>query len=183
MARCASPRGRVSVVTGVSADHYQGAAAGWASGATLVYAPIARLLIGRRPFPLTDATVLDVGAGTGVCEAPLRAAGVATVVGVDMSYDMLAWNRTSRPPAAVADVVRLSFRDSCFDTAVASFVLNHLTDPVAGLEELSRVVRPEGALLATVFANASSSENRDAVDHVAQTHGWSAPSWYTDAQE
>jgi ubiquinone/menaquinone biosynthesis C-methylase UbiE len=164
----------------MSSDHYRGAAVGWATGATLVYAPIAARLVDRRPLPLTGATVLDVGAGTGVCETPLRAAGVATIVGVDLSYDMLAWNGACRPPAVVADIMQLSFRSECFDAAVASFVLNHLTDPVGGLRELLRVVRPRGAVLATVFASTSSSANRDTIDEIAQAHGWSAPSWYTD---
>jgi SAM-dependent methyltransferase len=74
----------------------------------------------------------------------------------------------------------LPFRDGCFDAAVASFVLNHLSDPVGGLQEIARAVRPGGAVLATVFATISSSENRDAVDAVARDHGWSAPSWYTE---
>ena len=74
-------------------DHYHGAARGWAQGATLVYAPIAALLIARTPIPLTGTRVLDVGAGTGACEAPLRAAGTATVIAADLSHDMLAWDR------------------------------------------------------------------------------------------
>ena len=132
-------RRRVPAITRVNQDHYRGAAMGWAQGATLVYAPIAALLIARTPIPLTGARVLDVGAGTGVCEAPLRAAGTATVMAADLSHDMLAWNRTARPPAVVADVMRLPFPSAVFDVAVASFVLNHLTDPVGGFAELARV--------------------------------------------
>jgi SAM-dependent methyltransferase len=96
---------------------------------------------------------------------------------------MLTWHRDDRPPAVVADVMRLPFRDESFDAAVASFVLNHLTDPVGGLGALARVVRPGGAVLATVFANAAQSENRDAVDDVARAHGWSPPGWYLDLKE
>lgn len=161
-------------------DHYGGAAAGWAQGATLVYAPIAALLVARTPIPLNGARVLDVGAGTGACEAPLRSAGTATLVGADLSHDMLAWKRTSRPPAVVSDVMRLPFPCLVFDAAVASFVLNHLTDPVGGFAELVRVLRPGGAVLATVYANSSQSENRDRVDEVARTHGWAAPAWYAE---
>jgi len=133
----------------VNADRYAGAAAGWASGATLVYAPVAALLVARTPIPLAGARVLDVGAGTGVCEAPLQAAGVASVVAADLSHDMLAWNRANRPPGVVSDVMRLPFPGLVFDAGVASFVLNHLTDPVWGFVELARVVRPGGAVLTT----------------------------------
>ena len=48
-----------------------------------------------------------------------------------------------------------------------SFVLNHIDDPVGGLGELVRTLRPGGGVLATVFANSSQSANRDAVDQVA----------------
>jgi SAM-dependent methyltransferase len=164
----------------VSRDHYRGAAEGWAAGAALVYAPIAEQLVARSPVSLTDARVLDVGSGTGVCEPPLYAADVTTIVGVDLSYDMLARNRAARPPALVADVMHMPFPDDRFAAAVASFVLNHLTDPVGGLTELARVVAPGGAVLATVYANTSRSENRETVDGVARAHGWRAPEWYTD---
>jgi SAM-dependent methyltransferase len=164
----------------VTRDHYHAAAEGWAQGATLVYAPIAEQLVARRPFSLSGTRALDVGAGTGVSETPLRAAGVAAIVGVDLSDEMLAWNRTSRPPAVVADVMQMPFLTDSFDVSVASFVLNHLTEPVGGLVELVRVVRHGGAVLATVYANTSRSDNRDAVDVVAQSHGWRPPDWYRE---
>jgi ubiquinone/menaquinone biosynthesis C-methylase UbiE len=164
----------------VTSDNYQGAAAGWAGGAALVYGPIAVKLIARSPVALTDARVLDIGAGTGVSEAPLRGAGAATAIGVDLSHDMLAWERASRCPAVVGDVMQLPFPNARFDAAIASFVLNHLDDPVGCLIELVRVLRPGGAVLATVYANSSQSANRNAVDVVARAHGWNPPEWYRD---
>ena len=63
---------------------------------------------------------------------------------------------------------------------MAAFVLNHLTDPVSGLAELTRVTRPGGAVLAAVFSNDSHSEARDLIDATALTAGWQVPGWYAE---
>jgi SAM-dependent methyltransferase len=163
----------------VSVDHYGGAARGWAEGATIVYGPIAWRLIERSPHPLNGRVVLDVGAGTGVASTCLVDAG-ARPVAADRSADMLSWRAAHRPAAVVADVCALPFGDGAVDDAVASFVLNHLEHPAVALAELVRVTRPGGAVLACVYANASRSEVRDAVDDAARREGWRVPSWYTD---
>jgi SAM-dependent methyltransferase len=161
----------------VIADHYAGAGTRWAQGAALVYGPIATELVALSPHPLAGHTVLDVGAGTGVATPALHAAG-ARPVALDRSWDMLAWDAASRPPSAVADVRALPLPASSVDDAVASFVLNHLADPEVALTELRRVTRPGGALLATVYANASRSAVRDRIDAVAADEGWQPPEWY-----
>jgi SAM-dependent methyltransferase len=167
----------------MSDDFYRGAAAAWADGAALVYAPLATRLVARTPVPLHGLRVLDVGAGTGVAEGPLRDARVAALVAVDRSPDMLAFDRDHRPSAAVADVMQLPLRAGSFDAITASFVLNHLADPVGALFELARVLRGDGVILAGVFANSSKSAARDRVDAIAQDHGWSPPAWYRDMKE
>ena len=163
----------------MTADRYAGAGEGWARGASLVYAPLARELVARSPHDLAGRRVLDLGAGTGVVSSALLDAG-ARPVGLDLSLDMLRWDARSRPPALVADVTALPLQESSIDDVVASFVLNHLTQPQLerALAELVRVTRPGGALLASVFANSSHSAARDAVDEVALTAGWQGPSWY-----
>jgi ubiquinone/menaquinone biosynthesis C-methylase UbiE len=165
----------------VIADHYAGVARRWAQGATIVYAPIARQLVGTSPHRLLGRVVLDVGAGTGVASEALAAAG-ASVVAADLSFDMLAWDMARRPPAVVADVYALPFADRSVDDAVAAFVLNHLFEPSAGLAELVRVTRPGGGLLACVYANASRSEVRDAMDEAARHQGWQVPDWYLEVK-
>ena len=160
-------------------DHYAGSADRWASGATLVYGPIAAELVDCCPHALKGRTVLDAGAGTGVASVALAARG-AHPIAVDFSFDMLAWKGGERPPAAVADMCALPLADRVVDDTVAAFVLNHLVQPVAGFREMIRVTRPGGAALACVYSNLSRSEARDQVDEIARDEGWCVPNWYVE---
>ena len=155
---------------------YAGGGSGWATGASLVYQPLARHLIARFPIPLTDLRVLDAGAGTGAAGTVLAALG-ARVVETDLEPTMLDHARSARPAAVAADVAALPFRSGVFDAAVAAFVLNHLAAPAAGLAELARVTRPGGFVLASTFA-ASRSAAKVAFDDAAHRHGWRSPAWH-----
>ena len=157
------------------ADRYVGAGQRWATGAMLVYGPIAAELVAMSPHRLAGRTVL--GAGTGAVSSAL-AARRAHPVAVDLSIDMLAWNARAWPPCVVAGIRALPLAAGRVDAAVAALVLNHLTEPSGGLAELARVTRPGGAVLAAVFSNASRSQARDRVDAVAQQAGWQVPDWY-----
>ena len=161
----------------VPADHYARSGERWALGGELVYGPIAAELVGTSPHPLASRIVLDAGAGTGAASAALRRRR-ARPLAVDLSAGMLAWHAASRPPCAVADVRALPLATGSVDDAVAAFVLNHLTDPEAGLAELARVTRPGGAVLAAVFGNDSQSDARDRIDAAATAAGWQVPDWY-----
>ena len=159
------------------ADHYARSGERWALGAELVYGPIAAELVASSPRPLTGQIVLDAGAGTGAASAALRRRQARTLA-VDLSHGMLAWRATARPPCAVADIRALPLPTAGVDAVVAAFVLNHLTEPEAGLAELARVTRPDGAVLAAVFGNDSRSEARDRIDAAALAAGWQIPDWY-----
>jgi SAM-dependent methyltransferase len=163
----------------VTVDHYASSGERWAAGATLVYGPIAAQLVALSPHPLSGRTVLDAGAGSGVASVALSANG-ARPVAVDFSFDMLAWNKAFRPPAAVADVCHLPLATASVDDAVAAFVLNHLVEPVSGFSELARVTRPGGAILAAVYSDRSQSPARDRVDEEARSAGWQVPAWYLE---
>jgi SAM-dependent methyltransferase len=163
-------------------DHYAGTAPTWAAHASRVYGPLAAELLGAAPHPVRGRRVLDAGAGTGLVSDVLRAAG-ARPVAVDLSFSMLRWRAAGRPPAAVADLSRLPLRAGAVDDAVAAFVLNHLPEPVPALRELARVVRPGGAVLATVYANSSRSAARDRIDEVTLAHGFRWPAWYVEIKQ
>ena len=105
----------------------------------------------RRLLGRARGSVLEVGIGTGL-NLELYPAGVR-LTGIDISSRMLsrAATRAARldlAPALVrGDVERLPFRDRTFDTVVATCVFCSVADPVAGLRELTRVVRDDGQVL------------------------------------
>jgi len=98
--------------------------------------------------PVGPGRVLEIGVGTG--KNMQHHPEGARVVGMDISPRMLrkASARAQRlgrnMDFVLADAQRLPFRDGVFDGAAATFVFCSVPDPVTGLQEVKRVVRPEG---------------------------------------
>lgn len=99
-----------------------------------------------------EASVLDVGCGTGVLTRALASlTGVGRVVGVDPAPSLLAKARQlgeHLPNVAFqeADGRALPFADGEFDVVVFDSTLSHVPDPEEALAEAFRVTRPGGAL-------------------------------------
>jgi demethylmenaquinone methyltransferase/2-methoxy-6-polyprenyl-1,4-benzoquinol methylase len=90
------------------------------------------------------STVLDLASGTGDLCIDLREAGL-TPISVDLSYGMLAADR-SGAPRVQADILRLPVPDGSADGVTCGFALRNLTDLAAFFDELARVVRPGGRI-------------------------------------
>lgn len=109
-------------------------------------APLAR---GRR--------VLDAGCGLAYGSAMLAEAGAREVVGVDRAESVL---EAARPRVGdsvrlqAADLLELPFDDGEFQLVACFEAIEHVEDPLAVLDELRRVLAPDGLL-------AISSPNRN----------------------
>ncbi|MCL1593266.1 MAG: class I SAM-dependent methyltransferase [Actinomycetia bacterium] len=105
----------------------------------------------KRMVEKASGEVLEVGVGTGKNLA--HYADGVHVVGIDVSTGMLqrARNQAKTVPVRTnileADVQELPFEDNTFDTALATCVFCSVADPVQGLREVARVVRPDGRIL------------------------------------
>ena len=95
-----------------------------------------------------DGRVLEVGVGTGKNLRYYREGH--SVTAIDFSLRMMEralknavrWGVEAN--LVLMDAQALKFEDSTFDSAVSTFVFCSVPDPVQGLREVSRVLRPGG---------------------------------------
>lgn len=98
--------------------------------------------------------VLDAGTGTGL--VALRAARLVPegkVIGIDHSAGMLETANRKAADRRIAatfrqmDAEALQFADATFDAVLSLFMLYHLPNPLAALQEFHRVLRPGGRIV------------------------------------
>jgi SAM-dependent methyltransferase len=112
-----------------------------------------RIVVDAAGLPLpAGARVLDVGCGPGTLTVALAEARAYRIDGLDLSPEMIAHatrNGEASPAAVrlnftVGDVRDLPFPDGTFDLVISSMSQHHWADPVAGVREIRRVLKPGG---------------------------------------
>jgi demethylmenaquinone methyltransferase/2-methoxy-6-polyprenyl-1,4-benzoquinol methylase len=117
-----------------------------------------RFLVSRMNVGADDR-VLDVATGTAAAAMELVRRSGCRVVGLDQSGEMLAEARRRVDVAGLSDRIelvqgeaeRLPFDDASFDGLTFTYLLRYVTDPLATLRELARVVRPGGTIAMLEF--------------------------------
>jgi demethylmenaquinone methyltransferase / 2-methoxy-6-polyprenyl-1,4-benzoquinol methylase len=109
-----------------------------------------RDLVGASP-----ALCLDACCGTGDLAIALDRYLTTKVVAADFCHPMLeraAEKAAGRIAVIEGDALQLPFSDSSFDVVTIAFGLRNLEDQNAGLREIRRVLRPDGAAVILEFS-------------------------------
>lgn len=106
--------------------------------------------VGR--YAETSGALLEIGCGTGfVLSALVQAYPWSTVVGTERFAEGLAFARQRVPGV---ELVQMDARDirapGTFDVVGAFDVLEHITEDTEVLQQVSRVLKPDGVLVLTV---------------------------------
>jgi demethylmenaquinone methyltransferase / 2-methoxy-6-polyprenyl-1,4-benzoquinol methylase len=109
----------------------------------------------RATLLTSGGSALDVACGSGKLTARLAqiAGGRGRVVGLDFSPQMLEVARQDHPGIEFieGDALALPYDDASFDASTIAFGLRNLADPVRGLREMLRVVKPGGRAVVLEF--------------------------------
>jgi len=104
----------------------------------------------------SDMNVLEVATGTGLIAVNI-AAHVRHVEATDFAPKMIAKAKKKKAPGnirfSVEDATALSFENNSFDAVIISNALHIMPDPEKALSEISRVLKPNGLLIAPSYSH------------------------------
>jgi ubiquinone/menaquinone biosynthesis C-methylase UbiE len=113
-----------------------------------------------RKWGLTDGKVLDVGTGTGsLAIGFVKGIPGVEVVGLDLSDFALELARDNAQKSGVSlrvffqkgDAEDMPFEDDTFDLVISSDTLHLIRNPIKMLNEIQRVLRPQGGFFISDF--------------------------------
>jgi SAM-dependent methyltransferase len=93
---------------------------------------------------------LDAGCGVGYGSLLLRDAGATSVTGIDISQEAIDVASTRAAEGTrflLGDIMALPLEDASFDVAVCFEAIEHVQNQDLALDELRRVLTPEGLLI------------------------------------
>jgi NADH dehydrogenase [ubiquinone] 1 alpha subcomplex assembly factor 5 len=110
----------------------------------------------QRQFPVA----LDLGCRGGVLARLLNGrGGIETLVQMDPAY---GFARQAPAPRVVAEAELMPFKPAAFDLVLSVLDLHHVNDLPGALVQIRRALKPDGLLLAALFAGETLTELRRA---------------------
>ena len=107
-----------------------------------------------------DKTVLELATGTGLIAKHIVKA-TAHIEATDASAEMIAEakrdNQSAKLHFSVQDMFRLPYADKSFDVVIVSNALHIVPQPEKALQEIKRVLKDDGVLIAPTFTHAGNS--------------------------
>ncbi len=104
-----------------------------------------------------NSTVCDCGIGTAAFSLALaQIQSRLNVTGVDISPQMLLTAQQNLQQARIkaritrANLIAIPVADNSFDLVIAAHVLEHLPEPIVGLKEMVRILKPQAPLILSV---------------------------------
>ena len=105
-------------------------------------------------------TVLELATGTGLIAKHIVNAA-AHIEATDASPEMIAEakrdNRSAKLHFSVQDMFRLPYAEESFDVVIVSNALHIVPQPEKALQEIKRVLKDDGVLIAPTFTHAGNS--------------------------
>ena len=105
-------------------------------------------------------TVLELATGTGLIAKHIVNAA-AHIEATDASAEMIAEakrdNHSAKLHFSVQDMFRLPYADKSFDVVIVSNALHIMPQPEKALQEIKRVLKEDGVLIAPTFTHAENS--------------------------
>ena len=105
-------------------------------------------------------TVLELATGTGLIAKHIVIAA-AHIEATDASAEMIAEakcdNYSAKLRFSVQDMFRLPYADKSFDVVIVSNALHIVPQPEKALQEIKRVLKEDGVLIAPTFTHAGNS--------------------------
>jgi ubiquinone/menaquinone biosynthesis C-methylase UbiE len=97
-----------------------------------------------------DCHVLEVGCGTGALTHDFDRREHITYLGIDLNFERLAFASARDNAGYYVDgnACSLPFASGSFDFVLSHYLFLWLSEPVKALQEMTRVVRPGGSVLA-----------------------------------
>lgn len=100
-----------------------------------------------------NAYILDCGTSTGANLRALRDNNFVNVVGIDNNDQAITFcQQKDLFPVQLGDICDIPFEDNKFDLVLATDIIEHVENDEKALQEIYRVLKPQGKLILTVPA-------------------------------